>query len=137
LIIALYLDYCSLRLRLLQARLIQREIPVGQRSECLRFIPAQILPAVLGESVHEERQFASSKQQDRAESAGSAVPLAGDALLDDTAAEISIDQAPSRSSHSLTQVGIIHPLTGGEAGERLGLENLHHELRERFQLRTH
>ena len=49
------------------------------------------------------------------------MPLPGDALLDDAAAEIGIGQPPPHPTGSLAQGGILQSLAVGETGDALVL----------------
>ena len=83
------LDNRSIRRSGLKARFVR----LGKDSEGHKLVPAQVVPIAFGKPVDEKRRFIPPKQHDRAEPAGSAASLPGDALLDN-AAEIGIDQAP-------------------------------------------
>ena len=76
----------------------------------------------LREAVDEEREFAPAKQHNRAVPDGPALSLSGDALHHDTAAEIGIDLASVDAPDGIAKRSILHSLTFGKAGERLGLE---------------
>ncbi len=105
-----------------QSSTVQPQKFVGQQPIGLQLVPAQVVPSALGESVHEERKFASAKQHDRAEPARAATALARDSLLDHPAAEIGIDKSLGNALYGVAQRAFPDPLATCETRESLGFE---------------
>ena len=131
LFIALHLDNRSNSQSLRETGWFERQVFVGKHSVRLQFITPEIRPTTFCKTIHKKREFAPAKQHDGPIPTGSATTFPGNALLDDTAAEVDIDLALSSAPHSVTQRGILQFFTVCEAGECLGLECLQSDSLER------
>jgi hypothetical protein len=97
----------------------------GELLEGHQLIVPDIVAIAFREPVDEERPLADPQQDQSAEAAGLSAALARDTLLDHTAAEIGIDQAPLDIRHRLPQIGIRDAHRARKARERLVPEYPH------------
>ena len=79
----------------------------------------------LGEEVKHDRQIAASIKNDRTIAAGLAAALARDALLDQSATEIGVDQAPLCIISRFPAGFVAQPLLARRAGDAAVLEYVH------------
>jgi hypothetical protein len=121
---------CHLYQRSVGHGLAERGIVVLQHCgggplECGQLVIADIVLLVLGEAVDEETMRTDTKQNDRSKPTRFAASRPGDALFQDEAAQIGLDQAAHDivDCHRKHRVG--QPGLSGEPGERIRLEYRH------------
>jgi hypothetical protein len=81
-------------------------VVIGQHLVCeltegIQLVPPNVVAAAFGKAVDEERPLAAPEQNDAAKAARSALPLPGNALLDDPATEVGVDQPPLSAANRI------------------------------------
>jgi hypothetical protein len=108
-----------------QSLVVEREHFTGQLPECFQFVPPDVVPVALSETVDEKRLRAATKEYDAPKTSGFALSLPSQTLLDHAATQVSIDQPTFSLRNGLAKLFIGNPFTASEAGERFGFENAH------------
>jgi hypothetical protein len=100
-----------------EAGVIESEHLDGEQAEGLQFLPVDIVPVVLGKAVDEEGFLLSPEQHDATIPARPSLTLPGNALLDDIAAKIGIDQTCLGAADGLAKRRVVDILLRRETGK--------------------
>src|SRR4051794_6152290 len=97
----------------------------GDKTQVAQFVRLDVLSFVLRESVEENGALSHAESDNRAISAGTPASRSRHPLLDQPAAQISVNESERRALYSLAQAFVADTLAAGEPRKPSDFENPH------------